>query len=186
MRWFSLRRIVSVTQFTPLASFCSSLRSWIFWFIAAYTGIVPKPFKLLGIFTARKRSLRKLCFYTCLSVILFMWGRGLVVSQHALQVTPRGEVEGSGGPTPGGGSPGPHPGRCVCIPACTEADTLPPRGRLLPTGMHSCFFMLSAIYFLVTRRSWLIDWTTCGLCVHFHRFVSLRIRKEHRAEIIDF
>ena len=74
---------------------------------------------------------------------------GGVVSQLALQVsrpTPRGEVEGSGGPggspgphlrgklrglaggvsrpTPGGGSPGPHTGGC--IPACTEADPPPP------------------------------------------------------------
>ena len=70
------------------------------------------------IFTARKWSLRRLCFYTCLSVILFTGGAvshhtfqvvsqhalqqvsgGGVVSQHALQVsrpTPRGEVEGSG------------------------------------------------------------------------------------------
>ena len=89
-----------------------------------------------GFITARKRSLRRLCFYTCLSFC--SWG---VVSQHALQVsrpTPRGEVEGSGlggfqahtwgeveGSGLGGlqahtqgeversglrGSPGPHPG----------------------------------------------------------------------------
>ena len=39
-----------------------------------------------------EQSLRRLCYYTCLSVILFTWG---VVSQHALQVsrpTPRGCV----------------------------------------------------------------------------------------------
>ena len=41
-----------------------------------------------SIFTARKRSLRRLCFYTCPSVILFTWG----VSRP----TPRGDVEGSG------------------------------------------------------------------------------------------
>ena len=51
-------------------------------------------------------------------------------------------------PTPGGGSPGPHP-RGVsrptpggCIPACTEADPHPPTataaGGTHPTGMHSC------------------------------------------------
>ena len=52
--------------------------------------------KNLIIFTARKRSLRRLCFYTCLSV---HWGGGVVVSQHALQVsrpTSGGEVKGSG------------------------------------------------------------------------------------------
>ena len=76
--------------------------------------------------TARKRSLQMLCFYTCLSVILFTRGGGAsipaciavfcpqggVVSPHALQVsrsTSRGQVEGSG-LVGGGGSPGSHPG----------------------------------------------------------------------------
>ena len=72
----------------------------------------------VNIITARKRSLRRLCFYTCLSVILFTRGGGFSTP------TPRGEVEGSGqGVSPGshpgggrlggsghGGSPGPHPG----------------------------------------------------------------------------
>ena len=65
---------------------------------------------LLLLITARKRSLRRLCFYTCLSVqggipaciaggipACLAAGLGGVVSQHALQVsrpTPRGEVEG--------------------------------------------------------------------------------------------
>ena len=91
----------------------------------------------LDVITARKRSLRRLCFYTCLSV-----HRGGVVSQHALQVsrrvcipaclaglqgcvsqhalqvsrpTPKGELEGSGQGglqvhTQGGASPGTHLG----------------------------------------------------------------------------
>ena len=80
------------------------------------------------IFTSRKRSLRRLCFYTCLSVILFTVGRGWypsmhcrwypsipcrsprgVVSCHALQVsrpTPKGNFRGLAW----GGFPGPHPG----------------------------------------------------------------------------
>ena len=71
--------------------------------------------QLYGIFTARKRILRRLCFYTCVSVhrglggipaciaggisaclAAGLRGRG-VVSQHALQVsrpTPRGELRG--------------------------------------------------------------------------------------------
>ena len=36
------------------------------------------------IFTARKRSLRRLCFYTCLSVILFMGEGGGCVSQYSM------------------------------------------------------------------------------------------------------
>ena len=75
--------------------------------------------------TARKRSLRRLCFYTCLSTrgggelsqyalqvvyqhTLQQVSGGGVISQHALQVsrpTRSGEVEGD----LGGGSPGPHP-----------------------------------------------------------------------------
>ena len=110
---------------------------------------------IASIITARKRSLRRLCFYTCPSVILFMgggmvsWHALQVVSQHALQVsgggvsqhalqvsrpTPKGKVEGSGWgvfrPTPGG-----------CIPACTEANPPPATaaGGMHPTGMHSCY-----------------------------------------------
>ena len=40
------------------------------------------------IFTARKRSLRKLCFYTCLSVILFTGGRGSTWAVTPWQVHP--------------------------------------------------------------------------------------------------
>ena len=97
-------------------------------------GIEPHPFVDLGgredvrpTVTARKCSLRRLCFYRCLSV--HRGGRGVlsqhalqvvshhalqqvswgVVSQHALQVsrpTPKGEFRGI---WPGGVSPGPHP-----------------------------------------------------------------------------
>ena len=68
---------------------------------------------LRPIFTARKRILRRLCFYTCLSVILFggggggipaclaagLWGGWGLYPQHALQVsrpTPKGKRGGSG------------------------------------------------------------------------------------------
>ena len=71
----------------------------------------------VNIITARKRSLRRLCFYTCLSVILFTRGGGFSTP------TPGGGwgvwPGGSPGSHPGGGrlggsghggSPGPHPG----------------------------------------------------------------------------
>ena len=81
-------------------------------------------FSYFILFTARKCSLRRLCFYMCLSVHrgypsmhcrsypIMLCNRSPqgVVSQHAFQVsrpTPTGEVEGSGL----GGFPGPHPGR---------------------------------------------------------------------------
>ena len=104
------------------------------------------------LFTTRKRSLRRLCFYTCLSFC--SWG-------GVSRPRPRGEVGGSGWggvsrprsrvevggsgwrvsrPTPGEvvcpgphqGGPRPTPGwgsrlrSRGCIPACTEADTPPP------------------------------------------------------------
>ena len=85
--------------------------------------------RLRVVITARKRSLRRLCFYTCLSVILFTWG---VVSQYAFVLLEGSGLGGSTGPHPGGklrsmawgvsrptprgvsrstpeGSPGPHP-----------------------------------------------------------------------------
>ena len=62
------------------------------------------------IITARKRSLRRLCFYTCFLVILFTGG-----------------VPGPrGGSAPGGGWWRPPP------PTATAA------GGTHPTGMHSC------------------------------------------------
>ena len=110
--------------------------------------------KISILITASKRSLRRLRFYTCLSVILFTEGNGEgVVSQHALQVsrpTPRWEVEGSsweGSPgshpegklTWGGlqahtqGSPGPHPGVCVCVSQHALRQTTP-----LPADGYCC------------------------------------------------
>ena len=59
----------------------------------------------MSVIAARKRSLRRLCFYTCLSVLKGGWYPSMPcrspggVSQHALQVsrpTPKGELEGSG------------------------------------------------------------------------------------------
>ena len=151
--------------------------------------------ELIQIITSRKGSLRRLCFYTCLSVhrgggIPACLAGGIPTClaglQGGLQANTQGEVEGSGQgvsrPTPGGlrsfnsnsvvmvkinqahtqgglqantqgvsrptprrVSPGPHPG-CVCIPACTEADTTTPwmaiaTGSMHPTGMHSCLIL---------------------------------------------
>ena len=47
------------------------------------SGKHPFTVKNWSLVTARKRSLRRLCFYTCLSFILFTGGGG-VVSQHAM------------------------------------------------------------------------------------------------------
>ena len=99
------------------------------------------------IFTVRKRSLRRLCFYTCLSVILFTGvgvprpnpgGRLKGLARWGLHAYTQGGrlgVRGLSRPMPGGrgaqahtgGGPAPHPGSLDpgpggCIPACTEVD----------------------------------------------------------------
>ena len=75
---------------------------------------------LLNFFiTARKRSLRRLCFYTCLSVILFTGGEGSpgphaerllrgLAGGRVSRSTPRGHVEGSGRGSPGPGGVSQH------------------------------------------------------------------------------
>ena len=75
-----------------------------------YSGI-QYPCWVSCLITARKRSLRRLCFCTCLSV--HRGWRGWYPSM------PCRSPGGSPGPNVGG-SPGPHRG---CIPACTETDT---------------------------------------------------------------
>ena len=116
-------------------------------------------FVLNPVFTALKRSLRRLRFYTCLSVILFTGG----VSRP----TSRGEVGGSGqvglqahtqwglqahtqwglqAHTWGGGQGvGVFPGPGRWIPVCTEADTPQQTatavGSTHPTGMHSRYYL---------------------------------------------
>ena len=97
------------------------------------------------VFTVSKRSMRRLCFYTCLSVILFtggvsrpMPGAGVCRGGRCPGPGLRGSRPRPGGcPGPGlGGCPGPGPGAQaqawgVCIPAYTEADTNPPPRRWL-------------------------------------------------------
>ena len=82
--------------------------------------------------TARKRSLRRLCFYTCLSV------HGGGVSRPI----PRGKVEGSGW----GGSPGPHGGEVegsgweggFSRPTPGGVSRPTPRGVSRPTPRGEC------------------------------------------------
>ena len=117
--------------------------NWLYYYLLCHTYVV---------ITAHKQSLRRLCFYTCLSVHGERWGgipaclaAGLegLVSQHALQVSrpaPRGEVEGSGlggftRPTPWGGSPGPHLG--VSRPTSRGVSRPTPSGVSRPSSRGS-------------------------------------------------
>ena len=125
-------------------------------------------FSLSCIFTARKRSLRRLCFYTCLSVILFTGGEvpGQVPPR---QVHPPSRYTPSGRYNPPAGTPPPQAGtplRQVPSPRqvhppdryTPQAGTSPGQvhptqcmlgygqqaGGTHPTGMHSCFFLFIA------------------------------------------
>ena len=113
-----------------------------------------------NIINVRKRSLRRLCFYTCLSFC----SRGEVSRPRpGGGCLPRGcPGPGPGGSLPGGsvqaqaqGCPGPGLGgvqaqvQGVCIPACTEADT-PPSRRLLLRMVRillECILVLSVYNF---------------------------------------
>ena len=57
------------------------------------------------VFTARKRSLRRLCFYTCLSVILFTGGGG---ESASVGVYIQGDLHPEGSPSRGVGQTLPH------------------------------------------------------------------------------
>ena len=132
------------------------------------------------IITARKRSLQRLCFYTCLS--LCPKGGG-VVSKHALHVVSQHALQQRDGipacfaargcPGPHLGCPGPHLGglqahtRGVSRPTPRGSPgphlevsqhalrQTPPAGCCWhPTGMHSCCrkFVLSFISFVACRK----------------------------------
>ena len=86
---------------------------------------------LTAIFTARKQSLRRLCFYTCLSFC--PGGGGISACLAGLQAHTWG----------------------VCIPTCTDAtpplQTATAVGSTHPTGMHSC---LSYFRFIIHGLHW--------------------------------
>ena len=122
----------------------------------------------LAIFSVCKRSLRRLCFYTCLSFC--SRGEGLSrprsreevggSGQRVSRPRPRGRLGGSEGVCPGG-CPGPGPGagiqaqggRCpgpgggVCLSQYALRQTPPPQQMataadgMHPTGIHSCSLM---------------------------------------------
>ena len=70
---------------------------------------------LCNIITARKRSLRRLCFHRCLSV------RGACMGGHAWQGVCR--ADGGGASMVGG---------------CMAGESVTAAGGTHPTGMHSC------------------------------------------------
>ena len=91
------------------------------------------------IFTARKRSLRRLCFYTCVSV----HGRGYLL---------RGR-----GPFPGV----PAPGEVGCVETPLPVKATVASGTH-PTGMHSCFLCNSTLrfYFIITYPRHIVSFKT--------------------------
>ena len=89
---------------------------------------LPTPLKKC-IFTARKRSLRRLCFYTCLSVILFTGG-AVSVSVHA----------------------GIHPPEQTPLGADTPLGSRQPRREQTPPGQLSNRFVVLHIVVVFVNR----------------------------------
>ena len=91
-----------------------------------------------NIFTARKRSLRGLCFYTCLSVILFTVGSTWAGTPPPARYTPPGRyIPQEGTPPPGKV----HPPWPQCMLGYGQQA-----GGTHPTGMHSCMQKCSHWY----------------------------------------
>ena len=83
----------------------------------------------LTFITARKRSLRRLCFYTCLSVILFMGGSATV--QAGIADPPWPHLPGSDPPGPDT-PPGAHPPRSRLPQSRPPPEQTPPRAEPPP------------------------------------------------------
>ena len=107
----------------------------------------------LSIFTARKRSLRRLCFYTCVSVHR---GDGLVPGDGC-------------GAWSRGGVPG--PGR-VCGDAPVTATAA---GGTHPTGMHSCRDCVDWKVHTTVHAYFRCEWTS--MSVHFAQHWDVQLRK---------
>ena len=143
-----LHRLQKLSSIHDISDFCH--------YLLHYTGII-------RIFTARKRSLRRLCFYTCLSFILFTGGACVVAwggmhgcsGGHAwlLQGGMCGCSRGGHAWLLGGcmvslgGCAWLLPGVCVVAPgACMGYDEICRYGQWAggthPTGMHSCHLLL--------------------------------------------
>ena len=144
------------------------------------------------IFTARKRSLRRLCFYTCLSVILFTSGGGAkYLGRYPLAGTLPPSPQA--GPPPAAGTPRSRynpPGRYTPPSRYTPtpwqvhplAGTHPPgrytphlcmlgygqqAGGTHPNGMHSCFKGVHALLLKFSgcfRRKYPIKLNCCLFC----------------------
>ena len=95
----------------------------------------------IAIFTARKQSLRRLCFYTCLSVILFMAGRVWWWGERAWQ--------GEGACMMGGMHGGGVHGRGACMPHTPDTTRYgrSMRGRYASYWNAFLFKKMIVIYF---------------------------------------
>ena len=109
------------------------------------------------LFTARKQSLRRLCFYTCLSVILFTEGEVPGQVSPSGQVHPLGRYTPLGMYTPRAGTPpgrytpwaGTPPGQVHPLGAVHAGKYEKQAGGTHPTGMHSCVGSVITICIIV-------------------------------------
>ena len=111
----------------------------------------------LAIFTVRKRSLRRLCFYKCLSFCPQRWGcldpgpgeRLECLARRGVS-RPRPRRGGGGGGLARGWCPGPDLWWGECIPAFTEADTPPPADGYC-CGQYASYWNAFLRHFILLR-----------------------------------
>ena len=109
------------------------------------------------IFTTRKRSLRRLCFYTCLSVILFTGG--LSASVHTGIHPPADTPLPRSRPSPGADttSPSPFPGsRTPLQSACWEIQVTSGRYASYWNAYFCSILFTKATTFTPVFRLWLV------------------------------
>ena len=96
----------------------------------------------IAIFTARKQSLRRLCFYTCLSVILFMGGSAECILGYPPTRGRHPRTRGRHPPEPEADTPprirGRHPLGADTSRAVHAGRYGQKAGSRHPTGMHTC------------------------------------------------
>ena len=115
---------------------------------------------LISIFTVRKRSLRRLCFYTCLSFC--SQGGSLpqcILGYHPPEQTP---------PRPGTLPPG--PGTPRTSPPLPGAETATAADGTHPTGMHSCVEDEFCICALAAN---IVQWFTVECCRNTQKLAML-------------
>ena len=145
MLWIIARCIININSICIII-----IHSWLrYHVIQSKSNCIKHPY-FNAVITARKRSLRRLCFYRCLSVILFIGGRGYVwLLPGGCMVALRGV----------GGMRGCSVGMCMFVP----------RGEACVVALGECAWLLWGVCVVALggvcgcsrgRHAWLL-WGAC-------------------------